>query len=109
MAAEAALGERERAVLQRLADRVVELRLEVPALLTLETTRPLSLVAGQAMLFFEPLVQALFRIEDYRLLAGLVERREAMEVLARMIETGADEAHARRRAAGKAPPPAPRS
>ncbi|MEO5617734.1 MAG: hypothetical protein ABIS67_08180 [Candidatus Eisenbacteria bacterium] len=89
----------ETRVLERLADRVVELRMELPAVLTLETARPLSLVAGQAMIFFEPLVQALFRVSDYRLYASLIERRECIEALARMIETRADDAHATRRAA----------
>jgi len=99
----------ESRVLERLADRVVELRMEIPALLTLETARPLSLLAGQTMVFFEPVVQALFRAPDYRLYASLIERREALEVLARMIETRADDAHARRRAAreGAKKPPAP--
>jgi hypothetical protein len=40
MAAEA-LAEPDRALLERLARRVVELKLETPALLTLETARPL--------------------------------------------------------------------
>lgn len=101
----------ERRVLERLADRVVELRLEVPALLTLETARPLSLVASQTMIFFEPMVQAMFRFPDYRLYTSLIERREALEVLARMIETRADDAHGQRRAARKRPaaPKAPRA
>lgn len=104
MASEAAaLTAEETRVLERLADRVVELRMEVPALITLESARPLSLVAGQAMIFFEPLVQALFRITDYRLYAKLIERRECIEHLARMIETRADDAHGRRRAARKRP------
>jgi hypothetical protein len=98
----ASLGENERRVLERVADRVVELRLEVPALLTLETARPLSLVAGQAMIFFEPVVQALFRLPDYRTFAALIERRETVEVLARMIEERSDEAYAKRRAAKRA-------
>ena len=85
------LGEADRALLERLARRVVELRLEVPAILTLETARPLSVLAGQAMLFFEPFIQALFRLEDYRRLAALIERREALEELARLIERTADE------------------
>jgi len=93
----------EQRVLERLADRVVELRLEVPAILTLETARPLSLLAGQTMIFFEPLVQSLFRIGDYRLYASMIERRDCLERLARMIETRADDAHARRRAAKKPP------
>ena len=95
----------EQRVLERLADRVVELRLEVPAILTLETARPLSLLAGQTMIFFEPIVQALFRVADYRLVASLIERRECLEQLSRMIETRADDAHARRRAARAGAPP----
>jgi hypothetical protein len=88
----------ERRVLQRVAERVVELRLEVPAILALETARPLSLVAGQAMIFFQPLVQALFRIREYQLFATLIERREAVDELSGLIESRADEAHERRRA-----------
>ena len=110
MASEAVvLTDDERRVLERLADRVVELRLEVPAILTLETARPLSLLAGQTMIFFEPIVQALFRAPDYRLYASLIERRDVLEHLTRMIETRADDAHAARRAAARArktaPPP----
>ena len=110
MASEApVLTDDERRVLERLADRVVELRCEVPAILTLESARPLSLVASQTMIFFEPIVQAMFRIGDYRLYASLIERREVLDLLVRMIETRADDAHARRRATRgrKSAPPAP--
>lgn len=85
------LTDEDRALLERLARRVVELRLETPALLTLETARPLSVLAGQAMLFFEPFAQALFRLPDYRRVAALVERRDALEALTAMIERAADE------------------
>ena len=85
-----ALAAEDLALLQRLAARVVELRLETPAVLTLETARPLSVVAGQAMLFFEPFAQVLFRINDYRRWAALIERRDALETLTRFIEDGAD-------------------
>jgi len=90
MAAEA-LTDEDRALLEKLARRVVELRLETPALLTIETARPLSVIAGQAMLFFEPFAQALFRLPDYRRVAALVERREAMEALSALIERATDE------------------
>lgn len=97
--APAELDPKDRELLERLARRVVELRLETPALLTLETARPLSLVAGQAMLFFEPFAQALFRLPDYQRIAALVERRDALETLASLIERGADERHRAERAA----------
>lgn len=91
-----ALAPEDIALLERLAQRVVESRLETPAILTLETARPLSLLAGQTMLFFEPFAQMLFRLPDYRRWAALIERREALEALTRLIEDGAD---ARERAA----------
>ena len=85
------------ALLQKLAQRVVEMRLETPAILTLEGARPLSLLAGQAMLFFEPFAQALFRYADYRRLAALIERRDALEMLTRMIEERAEAREKERR------------
>ena len=97
--ADDALTEDDRALLDRLARRVVELKLETPALLTLETARPLSVIAGQAMLFFEPFAQALFHFPEYRRVAALVERREALEALAAMIERATDE----RERAGRRP------
>ena len=88
-------------LLDRLAARVVELHLEVPAILALESGRPLSLVAGQAMLFFEPLVLSLFNLTDYRRYAALVERRESIEDLILRIESRAEASRLEKRA--KAP------
>ena len=109
MASETGLKPDDLALLERLATRVVELRLEVPAILTLEAGKPLSLLAGQAMVFFEPMVQTLFAFPDYRRFALLVERRDAIEALIRAIERQADEAHPTRRARKADPgPPASR-
>jgi hypothetical protein len=100
MASETApLAPEDLALLERVAVRVVELRLEVPAVLTLESVRPLSLVASQAMIFFQPLVQALLRFDDYRRFAALAERHEALEALTTLIERAADESQRARKAA----------
>lgn len=90
-------------LLRRLAARVAELRMETPAILTLETARPVSLVAGQAMLFFEPFVQSLFRLSDYRRYAALAERRDALETLMRLIEEAAGERDTKPRSDGPSP------
>ena len=92
----------EAALLERVASRVVELHLEVPAILALEGGRPLSLLASQSLIFFEPVVTALFRLDGYRRFAALIERREAFEELTAMIETRADVAHRARREAAAA-------
>jgi hypothetical protein len=93
------LAAEDLALLERVAARVVELRLEVPAILTLESVRPLSFVASQAMIFFQPLVQALLRFDDYGRFAALAERRDALETLTTLIERRAGESRAARRTA----------
>ncbi len=98
MGSDPTLSEADRALLDRLATRVVGLHMEVPAILTLETAKPLTLLASQTLVFFEPIIRSLFPIPDYRRLAALVERREALEALVCLIE---DKAEARgRRGAG---------
>ncbi len=89
-------------LLERVARRLVELRMELPAILTLETGRPLSVLAGQTMIFLEPIVAAFLRLPDYRRFAQLIERREAIEALIQSIETRAEAVHAERRAAARA-------
>ncbi len=90
------LPEADLALLDRLASRVVELHLEVPAILTLETAKPLTLLAGQTLVFLQPIAQSLFHIPDYRRFAALIERRETLEILVRLIEGKADQARGRR-------------
>jgi hypothetical protein len=104
MASEApALAAEDLALLERVAARVVELHLEVPAILTLESVRPLSFVASQAMIFFQPMVQALLRFGDYQRFAVLAERRDALEALSALIERRAEESRAARRTASAGP------
>ena len=93
------LSPEDEALLDRLAARAVELHMEIPAILTLESGRPLGFLASQAMVFFEPIARALFRMPDYRRLAALVERRETVATLIAKIEARADEAQRARRAA----------
>ncbi len=84
------------ALVERVAARIVALRLEVPAILTLESSRPLSLIAGQSLAFFQPFVQAMFPLPDYERFARLLERRDALDLLVTRIETFAADAHANR-------------
>lgn len=69
-----------------MAERVVALRMTVPAILTLESVKPLSFVGSQALYFFEPMVRAFFAVPDYERFAALVERRDTLEALLVKIE-----------------------
>ena len=99
MSSEAVITPEDRALLGRIAARIVELHLEVPALLTIEGAKPLSLLAGQTMVFFEPIVGAFLRLPDSRRFSQLIERRETLDILMRLIEEHADTAQSARRVA----------
>ena len=76
----------EEAVLDRIAQAIVRRRLQVMAVLTLESTKPLSYVGSQAMAFFEPVVQALFSATEYSDVRRILEHRQSMELLITKIE-----------------------
>ena len=84
------LAPEDQALFDKLADWLVARSLETPAVLFLESVRPLSFVGSQAMHFFEPFARALFAVEDYDRIARLMERRSNLELLVRTIETAAD-------------------
>jgi phenylacetate-coenzyme A ligase PaaK-like adenylate-forming protein len=66
----------------------------VPAILMLESVKPLAFIGSQALYFFEPMVRALFTIPEYERFAALMERRDNVEALLVRIETK-DEAERR--------------
>ena len=97
------ISEDDRALLAKLSDWLVERRLETPAILFLESVRPLSFVGAQGMYFLEPFARAIFNVKDYERLARMLERRENLELLVRAIEDAADarEAAAKQRKEGR--------
>ena len=72
--------------MDRLAEFAVARRMTVPAILFLESVKPLSFLGSQALYFFEPMVRALFTVPEYERFAALMERRENIEVLLVKIE-----------------------
>jgi hypothetical protein len=98
-------------LLDRLAELTVRHRMTVPAILLLESVKPLSFLGSQALHFFEPMVRAFFTLPDYDRAAALLERRESLEALLVRIEAKDDsirreerEAKERRREARRAGP-----
>ncbi len=79
-------NEAERQLAEHLCQAVVRRGLTTPALLLLETFRPLNYLAAQSMHFLGPIAQAVFDAEGYRRLAGFLERRGAVDYLCRRLE-----------------------
>jgi hypothetical protein len=84
------LTEEDRALFAKLGAWLARRRLETPAILFLESVRPLSFVGAQGMHFLEPFARGIFDVTQYERLARLLERRPNIEVLVRAIEDAAD-------------------
>ena len=73
-------------VLNKLAERVVRWKMAVPAIIFLESVKPLNYIGSQTLVFFEPIVQTLFNFKDYDTFRHAMERRENVERLLQKIE-----------------------
>jgi hypothetical protein len=82
---------RREEILSKIARKVVDLRLTPVAIVMLESGKPLSFVGSQLMVFFQPIVTALFPFHQYDEVAALLEERSNVEALIQMIERLEDE------------------
>ncbi len=83
---EKSLPEEEEQVLERLAKQVVKRGMTVPAIIFLESIKPLNFIGSQMLVFFEPIVQSLFNFKDYNTFRSALEKRESVEILIQKIE-----------------------
>ena len=82
--------EQRRVLVEPLARRIADMKMEGPALFFLEAMRPLSFIGSQAMIFLEPLVRIFYPSKRYREYAEFFESRENVKFLIREIEARAE-------------------
>jgi len=78
--------EKQLARIDRLCRTIHQRRLTPPALIFLEMSRPLNYLGAQALHFLEPIATAVFSKDEYRELSTFLERRDAVELIARRLE-----------------------
>lgn len=81
-------GDETGELLDRLAERVVAMRMTLPAILFLESSKPLNFVGSQMIGTFEPLVRTIFNWADVERLRVALEDRNTIERLIVKIEEG---------------------
>jgi hypothetical protein len=86
-------------LLGRIARKVVERDMTVPAIMLLETVKPLSFLGSQALVFLNPIVSLIVSSEDYYRFVRLLDDRENIEKLEIAIEEENARETARRREA----------
>lgn len=84
---------REREVAARLAQFVARRQLLTPALMLLESGRPLNFIGSQVLAFLTPFATLVFSRDEYEVLVRLLERRRGIDLLIEALDE-AQETHA---------------
>jgi hypothetical protein len=84
--AKAGPEDEDEALIEKVALRVVGMRMTVPAIFFLESSKPLAFLGSQLLIFLEPFVQTLFNFRQYQRFAFLMEDRANWERLIRRVE-----------------------
>ena len=74
------------ALLQRIADAVVQRRMAAPAVMFLESLGPMNFLGSQALHFFAPIIELAFSAHEVSQVAALLERRDTTVRLIALIE-----------------------
>lgn len=88
---ESGISPEEAALAGRLARFVVRRRMAGPALMALESGRPLNFLGSQVLTFFGPFASLVFRGEDYERFTRFLEKRGSIPFL---IDRITEEEHA---------------
>lgn len=77
-------------LLDRVADNIVRRRLTTPAILMLESSKPMNFVGSQFLVFVDPLVRFFAAIPDYQRFTRMLADRGCIERLLLRIEAAED-------------------
>jgi hypothetical protein len=78
--------ERRDELIEKISRAVVERNLTAPAIFFLESTKPLSFIGSQVMVFFDPLIRSVFTLKGYNDVRLALEERENVDRLLVAIE-----------------------
>ncbi len=84
------LEDSDTALIRKQADFVDKRDMSIPAVMFLESVRPLNFVGSQSMVFFKPILSRFFSRYEYDRIANILEKREVVDLLIREIEKKAD-------------------
>ncbi len=77
-------------LIERIAKRIVDMKLEIPFIIAFESLKPLSFISSSILVALEPIIQPIFSFKDYKRFYEMLENRENIEKLIQKIEELAD-------------------
>jgi hypothetical protein len=90
--------ERKKFLINKIAQKVIDYRLSPVAIIFLESSKPLSFLGNQFLIFMQPFYRALFSYREYEEITAMLEDRNNIEVLICEIERLEEERDERKRA-----------
>ena len=79
-------NEKQIQVVDRVCREVVKRQLAMPAILLLETFRPLNYIGSQVMHFFQPIISSVLSIDGYTDFTELLEQRGSVDYICERIK-----------------------
>ncbi|HUT04749.1 MAG TPA: hypothetical protein VM163_12755 [bacterium] len=86
MTEQQALTDFQKQIMEKIAKKVIRWHATVPAILMLESMKPLNFVGSQFLVAIGPFADVLFNPDEYEQFALAMERRESVEYLLQRIE-----------------------
>lgn len=84
-------AERRQEIIVRIATKIVDMKLTPVAIVMLESSKPVSFIGSQLMVFLQPVVTAVFPFRMYDEVGALLEDRNNVEMLIQTMERLEDE------------------
>lgn len=90
----AAWDEADRELVDKLASFIVRRGLSVPALMVLESSRPINFLGSQLLAFLEPFATLVFSRVEYARFVRLLEQRDSVDLIMDAIAKSESETNA---------------
>ena len=78
--------ERAAELIEKLSKFIAEKRMAAPAIMTIESLRPLARIGSQLMHFLAPFAEVIFNAKEYQEFAALLENEEYVRLLIKRID-----------------------
>jgi len=90
--------ERKKFLMNKIAQKIIDYRLGPVAIVMLESSKPLSFLANQFMIFMQPFYRAFFSFREYEEITVMLEDRNNIEAMICEIERLEEEWNEQKRA-----------
>ncbi len=78
--------ERAVEIIEKISRYIAERRMAAPAIMAIESLRPLNFIGSQVMYFLAPFAEVIFKPKEYEELAALIEKEEYINLLLKRID-----------------------